>query len=33
MEFCPKCKSFLIEDPKRKVLVCRSCKFEKPIKW
>ncbi|HRR54212.1 MAG TPA: transcription factor S [Candidatus Methanomethylicus sp.] len=32
MEFCPKCKCFLIEDPKRKVLVCRKCKFEKPTK-
>jgi DNA-directed RNA polymerase subunit M/transcription elongation factor TFIIS len=30
MEFCPKCKCFLIEDPQRKVLVCRKCKFEKP---
>ncbi|MCQ8892680.1 MAG: hypothetical protein NQU41_04780, partial [Candidatus Methanosuratincola sp.] len=31
MEFCPNCNCILLEDRKRKVLVCRKCKFEKSI--
>ncbi|MDH7555340.1 MAG: transcription factor S [Candidatus Methanosuratincola sp.] len=31
MEFCPNCNCILLEDRRRKVLVCRKCKFEKSI--
>jgi DNA-directed RNA polymerase subunit M len=31
LEFCPKCNCVLLEDRKKKVLVCRKCKFEKPL--
>lgn len=31
MEFCPNCNCILLEDRKRKVLVCRKCKLEKSI--
>ncbi len=31
MEFCPKCNCVLLEDRKKKVLVCRKCKYEKPL--
>lgn len=29
MEFCPKCGCILLEDRRRKVLICKKCKYER----
>jgi DNA-directed RNA polymerase subunit M len=31
LEFCPSCKCVLLEDRKKKVLLCRKCGFQKPL--
>jgi DNA-directed RNA polymerase subunit M len=31
LEFCPKCKSLLLEDRKKKIFVCKKCHFEKSV--
>jgi len=31
LEFCPSCKSILLPDRKKRVLVCKKCGYEKPL--
>ena len=31
MEFCPTCKTILLADRKKKILVCKKCGYEKSV--
>ena len=31
MEFCPSCKSILLPDRKKRILVCKKCGYERPL--